>query len=74
MDDGDIFRLETPGGGGYGNPAKRDPERVCADVNEGYVTAKAAREVYRVAVRKSKGVYAVDAAKTKALRSLRKRR
>ncbi len=69
--DGDIFRLETPGGGGFGAPGKRDPQRVCVDVTEGYVTPKAAREVYRVALRKSKGVYRVDQAKTKALRKRR---
>lgn len=71
--DGDIFRLETPGGGGFGNPAKREPEYVARDVNEGYVTPKAAREVYRVALRKSKGAYVVDAANTKALRKARTR-
>jgi N-methylhydantoinase B len=66
--DGDIFRLETPGGGGYGDPARRDPELVARDVNEGYVTVRAAREVYQVALRKSKGAHVVDAAKTKTLR------
>ena len=69
--DGDIFRLETPGGGGYGDPAGRNPELVSADVNEGYVTPRRAREVYRVVLRKSKGAYVVDAAKTKALRGTR---
>jgi N-methylhydantoinase B len=69
--DGDIFRLETPGGGGFGAPWTRDPQRVCVDVNEGYVTPKAAREVYRVALKKAKGAYEVDAAKTKALRKRR---
>ena len=37
--------LETPGGGGLGNPARRPPERVKQDVLDGYVTAeRAARE------------------------------
>ena len=66
--DGDVFRLETPGGGGFGTPGKRDPELVRRDVNEGYVSLKAAREVYRVALRKSKGTYMVDQAKTRTLR------
>src|SRR5262249_116919 len=35
---GDAFRLDTPGGGGYGNPFEREPERVLADVREGYIT------------------------------------
>src|SRR5436190_470004 len=32
---GDVFRLDTPGGGGYGDPLARDPERVLCDVREG---------------------------------------
>lgn len=67
--DGDTFRLESPGGGGFGDPRTRDPERVCADVNEGYVTARAARAQYGVALRKKKGAYVVDTARTEALRA-----
>ena len=37
------------GGGGYGSPLERDPERVRYDVNEGYVTPERARAVYGVA-------------------------
>jgi len=47
---GEAFSLETPGGGGLGNPIERDPERVLNDVRNGYVTAARAREVYRVAI------------------------
>ena len=36
MQPGDILRLETPGGGGYGNPLDRPPERVAQDVRRGY--------------------------------------
>ena len=39
-------RLETPGGGGYGAPAERDPARVARDVALGYVSAEAADEDY----------------------------
>ena len=35
LKEGDVFRLDTPGGGGYGDPLARDPERVLADVREG---------------------------------------
>jgi N-methylhydantoinase B len=38
----------TPGGGGYGPPSERDPERVRHDVLEGWITAGRAREIYRV--------------------------
>jgi N-methylhydantoinase B len=43
---GDVLRYATPGGGGYGDPAARDPERVAEDVREGFVTPEAARRDY----------------------------
>ena len=46
----DVFCLDTPGGGGLGDPHKRDPASVVADVNEGYVTAEAALRDYGVAL------------------------
>ena len=36
------------GGGGYGNPAEREPERVLADVLEGWVSREAAERDYGV--------------------------
>ena len=44
---GQKVRLETPGGGGFGNPSERDPERIARDVRLGYVTAEAADRDYR---------------------------
>ena len=38
--------LETPGGGGLGDPVKRDPESVADDVLNGYVSAEAAARDY----------------------------
>lgn len=35
---GDIVRLETSGGGGFGDPRERDPEAVARDLALGYVT------------------------------------
>jgi N-methylhydantoinase B len=35
---GDRFMLQSAGGGGYGDPAKRDTAAVARDVAEGYVT------------------------------------
>ncbi len=63
---GQHVRLETPGGGGFGDPLTRDPLRVARDVNLGYVTPAAAREHYGVVVGENG---AVDAAATAALRS-----
>jgi N-methylhydantoinase B len=36
---GDVIRLETSGGGGFGDPAARAAEAVATDVARGYVTA-----------------------------------
>ncbi len=43
---GDVVRLETSGGGGYGDPATRPRDAVANDLRDGYVSAKAAKEVY----------------------------
>ena len=39
---GQRVRLETPGGGGYGPPALRDPAKIARDLCLGYVTGDAA--------------------------------
>jgi N-methylhydantoinase B len=67
----DVFCLDTPGGGGLGDPFARDPERVVTDVNEGYVTPQAARDSYGVAVTRTGARYELDAAGTDALRKAR---
>jgi N-methylhydantoinase B len=45
---GSLLRVETPGGGGWGDPKERDPEAVRLDVLRGYVSPEAAREVFGV--------------------------
>jgi N-methylhydantoinase B len=47
---GDVISVRSCGGGGYGPPAERDPERVLRDVLEGKVSVERAREHYRVAI------------------------
>lgn len=47
---GDGASNQTAGGGGYGNPRTRDPERVLSDVLDEYVSPAAAREVYGVVI------------------------
>ena len=46
LETGDIFSVQPPGGGGYGDPGKRDPAALAADIAEGYVTAEAAAQEY----------------------------
>jgi N-methylhydantoinase B len=47
---GDRVRFKVSGGGGYGDPRTREPERVARDVAEGYVSVEGARKDYAVAV------------------------
>jgi N-methylhydantoinase B len=67
---GDVVTLDAAGGGGCGDPLERDPERVAADVADGYVTAEAARRDHGVVL--DPGTGAVDAAATTAERSGRR--
>jgi N-methylhydantoinase B len=38
---GERLIIHTPGGGGYGNPADRDPQRLQEDIENGLVMAEA---------------------------------
>jgi N-methylhydantoinase B len=55
-----VVTVELPGGGGYGPPSARDPERVLADVREGYVSIEQAREQYGVAIDPVTGAVLAD--------------
>lgn len=66
VDEGSIVMVRSAGGGGYGDPLDRDPERVAEDVREGYVSAGAARDVYGVAL---DGAGRVDVGVTAILRA-----
>ena len=66
-----MFRLETPGGGGLGEPLDRDAEAVLRDVKNGYVSAEKALEFYGVAVQDSGGVFALNEARTATARQER---
>ena len=47
---GDQVRVRSGGGGGYGDAAKRAPDRVARDVRLGYVSREGASEFYGVAL------------------------
>jgi N-methylhydantoinase B len=66
---GDVVRIETGGGGGFGHPFDREPELVLADVRGGFVGLASAEASYGV-VLTSDG-RAVDVARTDALRRRR---
>jgi len=40
--------INTPGGGGYGNPLEREVELVVEDVRNEFITRETARAVYGV--------------------------
>lgn len=52
----DVYYLAWQGGGGYGDPVHREPERVAADLIAGKITEVAAHTVYGVAVDAHGGV------------------
>ncbi len=43
---GDILRMRTQGGGGYGDPRRRDPVLILRDLREGKVTPEGVRRGY----------------------------
>ncbi len=46
LDTGDVVRVRTGTGGGYGDPAKRDRAAIADDIKNGYVSAERAAEIY----------------------------
>ncbi|MGQ0571996.1 MAG: hydantoinase B/oxoprolinase family protein [Armatimonadota bacterium] len=73
-----VVHLNTPGGGGYGDSFRRDPERIRQDVIAGYVTPDAAEQDYGVVVRFTGGAgdlvrlpeqWIIDEAATRSLRT-----
>ena len=67
---GDIVRMETSGGGGYGDPLDRSPARVREDVALGYLSPEQATERYGVVVTSDRT--GVDAPATDAERARRR--
>jgi N-methylhydantoinase B len=48
---GDTFTRPSAGGGGYGDPLERDPQKVLEDVIDGYVSIERARKDYGVVIK-----------------------
>jgi N-methylhydantoinase B len=68
-----TFRYQTGGGGGWGDPWDRDPERVRRDVRDGYVSISSAAQHYGVVITGDPNRYperlTVDHAATERLRA-----
>jgi N-methylhydantoinase B len=43
---GQWFAIVTPGAGGFGLPARRDPDAVARDLAQGVISRDTAREAY----------------------------
>ncbi|MGA0610146.1 hydantoinase B/oxoprolinase family protein [Caldimonas sp. KR1-144] len=50
MNEGDVARIVTGNGAGYGDPKQRDPQAVRRDIRDGLITPQAARAVYGAAI------------------------
>jgi N-methylhydantoinase B len=78
---GDVVHVNLPGGGGYGDPFRRDAQRVLWDVIEGYITPDEAERSYGVVIhytRKPEELvklpdgWVIDLSKTAELRETRR--
>lgn len=63
---GDVVRLITPAGGGFGHAAERDASLVASDVQRGVISMQMARKAYGVVLRED---LSVDIAATGEARS-----
>src|SRR5216683_981238 len=68
---GDLLRFETCGGGGWGDPLAREPERERQDVARGFVTPRGALEDYGVVL--DEATLEVDKTATQEARARRAR-
>ncbi len=62
---GDRYTVYSSGGGGWGDPLDRNPEKVLDDLVNGYISEKSARHTYGVVIEDNK----VDKVKTDQLRN-----
>jgi N-methylhydantoinase B len=52
---GTLVRIDTTGGGGWGDPLEREPELVALDVTQGKVSAGSAHDAYGVVLTRAEG-------------------
>jgi N-methylhydantoinase B len=66
---GQIVRVVTTGGGGWGDPLEREVELVQKDATEGRISLQSARDDYGVVLGEDADGYAVDTVATEKLRA-----
>ncbi|MCO5221612.1 MAG: hydantoinase B/oxoprolinase family protein [Thermomicrobiales bacterium] len=65
---GDLLSIRSGGGGGFGNPLERDPDKVLEDVLEELVSIEAAQELYGVVFDDQGNIDYEDTARVRATR------
>lgn len=70
---GDVVNFRSNGGGGYGDPRKRDPELVLQDVMNEMLTEEVARKIYGVVIKVGDPEALEYEINWKATRALRKK-
>jgi N-methylhydantoinase B len=65
---GEVIRIRTTGGGGWGDPLERPDEDVVRDLRWGKISVEGARRDYGLVLTAGSTGYEVDAAATRALR------
>lgn len=70
----EAWIAQTGGGGGAGDPHRRDPQAVLDDVIDGFISVEAARDIYGVVVKPAGPLFALDLAASAALREQGTRR
>jgi N-methylhydantoinase B len=68
LSQGDLLRIERPGGGGLGNPLDRAAEQVLEDVRQGYVSVDRAKSDYKVVISYNDAEPCVNLPETEILR------
>jgi N-methylhydantoinase B len=56
MGKGDVVRMLTPSGGGYGNPLEREIERIAADMKQGFLSRESATRDFGIVFNASKQI------------------
>jgi N-methylhydantoinase B len=71
LQQGETMVSHSAGGGGYGEPSERDPEKVLNDVKEGWISRRRAETIYGVAITgaKENDSLVLDIAATSRFRS-----
>jgi len=66
---GTLVRIETTGGGGWGDPFEREPDLVALDVRQGKVSERSARDDYGAVLASAGGDVIADPTATRDLRA-----